>query len=79
MAYKTEVAERDEWSYSPAVGVGPLRFGMSIDAVVEAAEILGQTKVRDCARDHAIFSQTWEPTSPRSGGPPAMADRRHHR
>jgi hypothetical protein len=60
MAFKTGVAERDEWSYSPAVGVGPLRFGMTIDEVVEAAEILGQTEVSDCARDHAIFSPTWK-------------------
>ncbi|MGW2256081.1 hypothetical protein ACWCXH_38965 [Kitasatospora sp. NPDC001660] len=38
MAFKTEadseVVERDEWSYSPAVGVGPLRFGMTVDEVV---------------------------------------------
>ncbi|MGW4197053.1 hypothetical protein [Streptomyces sp. NPDC005004] len=64
MAFKTEadfgVAERDEWSYSPAVGVGPLRFGMTLDELVEAAAILGQTKVSDCARDHAIFSPTWK-------------------
>ncbi|WP_327241095.1 hypothetical protein [Streptomyces sp. NBC_01320] len=49
MAFETEadfgVAERDEWSYSAAVGVGPLRFGMTVDEVVEAAEVLGQTKV----------------------------------
>jgi hypothetical protein len=62
MAFETEadfgVAERDEWSYSPAVGVGPLRFGMTVNEVVEADEILGQTKVSDCARGHAIFSPT---------------------
>ncbi|MFH8776339.1 hypothetical protein ACIF83_43970 [Streptomyces sp. NPDC085866] len=56
MAFKTGVAERDEWSYSPTVGVGPLRFGMTVDEVVEAAEVLGRTKVSDCARDHAIFT-----------------------
>jgi hypothetical protein len=27
MAFKAGTVERDEWSYSPAVGVGPLRFG----------------------------------------------------
>ncbi|KAF5990230.1 hypothetical protein [Streptomyces sp. WAC00263] len=61
MAFKAEadfgVARRDEWSYAPAVGVGPLRFGMTVDEVVEAAEMLGQTKVSDCARGHAIFSR----------------------
>ncbi|GGZ04376.1 hypothetical protein GCM10010343_32900 [Streptomyces avidinii] len=34
MAFETEaefgVAERDEWSYAPTVGVGPLRFGMTV-------------------------------------------------
>ncbi|MFD7324784.1 hypothetical protein ACFV9D_27460 [Streptomyces sp. NPDC059875] len=64
MAFETEAdfgpAERDEWCYSPAVGVGPLRFGMTVDEVVEAAEILGQTEVSDCARDYAIFSPAWK-------------------
>ncbi|BBC28904.1 uncharacterized protein SGFS_001950 [Streptomyces graminofaciens] len=64
MTFKTEadsgVADRDEWSYAPAVGVGPLRFGMTVDEVVEAAQVLGQTQVSDCARDHAIFSPTWK-------------------
>ncbi|MFE6813961.1 hypothetical protein [Streptomyces sp. NPDC057677] len=60
MTFKTEVAERDEWSYSPTVGVGPLRFGMTVDEVVEAAEMLGQTEVSGCARDYAIFSPTWK-------------------
>ncbi|MFF3501174.1 hypothetical protein [Streptomyces sp. NPDC003247] len=54
------VADRDEWSYAPAVGVGPLRFGMTVDEVVEAAQVLGQTRVSDCARTHAIFSPTWK-------------------
>ncbi|MCX4767983.1 hypothetical protein OG562_45065 [Streptomyces sp. NBC_01275] len=75
MAFKTGVAERDEWSYSPAVGVGPLRFGMTVDEVVEAAEILGQTKVSDCARDHAIFSPSWKVEVHRRGvvpSPPAV-------
>ncbi|MFH0180989.1 hypothetical protein ACIA6D_41415 [Streptomyces cacaoi] len=54
------VADRDEWTYARAVGVGPLRFGMSVDEVVEAAQVLGQTQVSDCARDHAIFSPTWK-------------------
>ncbi|MEY9928565.1 hypothetical protein ABH926_003204 [Catenulispora sp. GP43] len=26
-----EAAGRDEWHYSPTVGVGPLRFGMTLD------------------------------------------------
>ncbi|MGW0029068.1 hypothetical protein ACWDXD_04425 [Streptomyces sp. NPDC003314] len=64
MAFKGEadfgVAGRDEWSYAPAVGVGPLRFGMTVDEVVEAAEALGRTKVSDGARDHALFSPTWK-------------------
>lgn len=79
MAFKTEadlgVAERDEWSYAPAVGVGPLRFGMTVDEVVEAAEILGQTKVSDCARNHAIFSPTRKVEVHRRGvapSPPAV-------
>lgn len=53
-------AERREWSYSPAVAVGPLRFRMTLDEVVKAAETLGQTKVSDCPKDHAIFSPTWK-------------------
>ncbi|MFJ3235941.1 hypothetical protein [Streptomyces sp. NPDC086787] len=64
MASKTEagskVAERDEWAYTPAVGVGPLRFGMTVDEVVEATDALGQAKVSDSARGHAIFSPTWK-------------------
>ncbi|MFF3396835.1 hypothetical protein ACFYW1_38735 [Streptomyces sp. NPDC002669] len=75
MAFKTEVAERDEWSYSPTVGVGPLRFGMTVDEVVEAAEMLGQTNVSDCPRDHAIFSPTWKVEVHRRGvapSPPAV-------
>ncbi len=79
VAFETEadfgVAERDEWSYSPAVGVGPLRFGMTVDEVVEAAEILGQTEVSNCARDYAIFSPTWKIEVHRRGlasSPPAV-------
>lgn len=63
MAFKTEAdlgaVERDEWFYSPAVGVGPLRFGMTLDEVVEAAETFGQTRVSECARRHSIFATTW--------------------
>ncbi|MFB7374820.1 hypothetical protein ACFC0D_33835 [Streptomyces sp. NPDC056222] len=79
MAFETGadvgVAERDEWSYSPAVGVGPLRFGMTVDEVVEAAVNLGQTEVSDCVRDHAIFSPTWKIEVHRRGvapSPPAV-------
>ncbi|MFF5536550.1 hypothetical protein ACFY71_29425 [Streptomyces cinerochromogenes] len=75
MAFKTAGAERDEWSYSPAVGVGPLRFGMTVDEVVEAAEILGRTRVSECARDHAIFSPTSRVEVHRRGvapSPPAV-------
>ncbi|WP_405469474.1 hypothetical protein [Streptomyces canus] len=72
MAFKTGVAERDEWSYSPSVGVGPLRFGMTVDEVVEAAEMLGQTKVSECAPDHAIFSPTWKVEVHRRGVAPSL-------
>ncbi|MFF0286536.1 hypothetical protein [Streptomyces sp. NPDC005262] len=58
MAFKTGVAERDEWSYAPGVGVGPLRFGMTVDEVIKSAQILGQTKISGCALDHAILSPT---------------------
>jgi hypothetical protein len=71
MAFKTEVTKRDEWSYSPAVGVGPLRFGMTVDEVVEAAEMLGQTKVSVCARNHAIFTPTWKVEAHRRGVAPS--------
>ncbi|MGW7545651.1 hypothetical protein ACWGKQ_31775 [Streptomyces sp. NPDC054770] len=54
------VADGDEWSYAPTVGAGPLRFGMTVDEVVEAAQVLGQTKVSDCARHHKAFSPTWK-------------------
>ncbi|MFD8911076.1 hypothetical protein [Streptomyces sp. NPDC059575] len=61
-AFKVEadfgVAGRDEWFYAPAVGVGPLRFGMTVEEVVEATETLGRTEVSDGARDHAVFSPT---------------------
>ncbi|MGX4735062.1 hypothetical protein [Kitasatospora griseola] len=76
MAFKTEadseVVERDEWSYSPAVGVGPLRFGMTVDEVVEAAEILGQMKVTELARDYPVFSPTWKVEVHRRGAAPSM-------
>ncbi|WP_371674905.1 hypothetical protein [Streptomyces sp. NBC_01276] len=51
-------AERDEWSYAPAVGVGPFRFGMTVSEVVEAAGILGRTEVSDCPRQYSVFSPT---------------------
>ncbi|WP_031161603.1 hypothetical protein [Streptomyces durhamensis] len=79
MAFTVEpdagAAERDEWSYSPAVGVGPLRFGMTLDEVVEAAQTIGQTQVSDCARRYAIFSPTWRVEVHRRGvtpSPPAV-------
>ncbi|MFF7240041.1 hypothetical protein [Streptomyces collinus] len=71
MGFTTEVAERDAWCYSPAVGVGPLRFGMTVDEVVEAAEMLGQAKVSDCARGHAIFTPTWKVEVHRRGVAPS--------
>lgn len=66
-------AERDEWSYSPAFGVGPLRFGMTVEAVVEAAEELGQAKVSECPRHHAVFSPTWKVDVHRRGAAPSQA------
>ncbi|WP_033355300.1 hypothetical protein [Kitasatospora aureofaciens] len=75
MTFKSEagsgVAERDEWSYSPGVGVGPLRFGMTVEGVVEAAEVVGQTKVSECARRYAIFSSTWKVEVHRRGTAPS--------
>ncbi|MYV97001.1 hypothetical protein [Streptomyces sp. SID3343] len=68
MAFEVAVAERGEWSYSPAVGIGPLRFGMTVEEVVEAPELLGQTKVSECARHHATFSPTWKVRGPPSRG-----------
>ncbi|GAA3503238.1 hypothetical protein GCM10019016_103480 [Streptomyces prasinosporus] len=72
MAFEPEAAERDEWSYAPAAGVGPLRFGMTVDEVVEAAEALGRTKVSECARDHAIFSPTRKVEVHRRGVAPSL-------
>ncbi|WP_406840818.1 hypothetical protein ACICHK_39795 [Streptomyces sp. AHU1] len=75
MAFTTEVAERDEWFYSLTVGVGPLRFGMTVDEVVEAAGTLGRTKVGECARGHPVFSPTWKVEVHRRGAvssPPAV-------
>ncbi|MFE2100400.1 hypothetical protein [Streptomyces sp. NPDC059468] len=72
MAFRTGAAERDDWSYSPAVGVGPLRFGMTVDEVVEAADTVGQTKVSACARDHAVFSPTWKVEVHRDGVTPSQ-------
>lgn len=69
------LAEPDEWSYSSAVAVGPLRFGMVLDEVVEAAEAFGKTRVSDCPKDHAIFSPTWKVEVSRRGmapSPPAV-------
>lgn len=64
MAFKTEAdlgaIEREEWSYSPTVRVGPLQFGMALDEVVEAAERFGYTKVSECVRRHSIFAPTWK-------------------
>ncbi|MER5207622.1 hypothetical protein [Streptomyces sp. NPDC002825] len=70
MAFETVVGKRGAWSYSPAVGVGPLRFGMTVSDVVEAAASLGRTKVSGCAREHAIFSPTWKVEV--HGSPPAV-------
>jgi hypothetical protein len=62
MVFETDgvprAVERDEWSYSPAVGVGPFLFGMTLDEVVEAAEVLGRPAVSDCAQHHRIFAPT---------------------
>ncbi|MEU6278427.1 hypothetical protein ABZ871_39475 [Streptomyces populi] len=33
---------------------------MTVDEVVEAAQVLGQTKVSDCAPHHKVFSPTWK-------------------
>ncbi|MFJ4188140.1 hypothetical protein [Kitasatospora sp. NPDC089509] len=75
MAFRTEadseVVGRDEWSHSPAVGVGPLRFGMTVDEVVEATEILGQAKVTELARDYPVFSPTWKVELHRHGAAPS--------
>ncbi|MGA4962570.1 hypothetical protein [Streptomyces pseudogriseolus] len=68
-------ADQDEWSYAPAIGVGPLRFGMTVDEVVEALRVLGRTKVSDCPGVHAIFSPTWKIEVRRREGdasPPAV-------
>lgn len=66
-----EVVERDEWSYSPVVGVGPFRFGMTVDEVVEAAAVLGRTKVTELARDSPVFSPTWKVEIHRRGVAPS--------
>ncbi|BFO18394.1 hypothetical protein SHKM778_47820 [Streptomyces sp. KM77-8] len=74
MSFKPEadagVVERDKWSYSPAVGVGPFRFGMTVGEVVEAAEMLGQPSVSELPRDYAIFSPTWKIAVHRRGVAP---------
>ncbi|WP_143658516.1 hypothetical protein [Embleya scabrispora] len=50
----------DEWSYAQAVGVGPFRFGMTVDEVVGAAAgIPGRTSVGDGVPRRATFSRTW--------------------
>ncbi|MEU7069985.1 hypothetical protein AB0B30_04525 [Streptomyces narbonensis] len=75
MPFNTEaddgVAGRDEWPYAPAVGVGPLRFGMAVDEVVEAAEVLGQSNVSECSPGPAIFSPTWKIEVHRRGMAPS--------
>lgn len=75
MPFNTEadagLAERDEWSYAPAVGVGPLRFGMTVDEVVEAAEVLGQSSISECPPGPAIFSPTWKIEVHRRGVAPS--------
>ena len=75
MPFTTEadagVAERDEWSYLPAVGVGPLRFGMTVDEVAEAAGMLGRSSISELPRDHAIFSPTWKIEVHRRGVAPS--------
>ncbi|KJY15977.1 MULTISPECIES: hypothetical protein [unclassified Streptomyces] len=75
MALETEgdfrVVERGTWSYAAAVGVGPLRFGMAVSEVVDAAEVLGSAKVSVCRRQCAVFSQTWKVEVHRRGGAPS--------
>ncbi|WP_037604954.1 hypothetical protein [Streptacidiphilus rugosus] len=75
MAFKTGadfgLAGRDEWTYTPAVGVGPLRFGMTVHEVVGAADVLGQARVSDSVRHHAIFSSTWKVEVHRRGAAPS--------
>ncbi|MGJ5748762.1 hypothetical protein [Streptomyces puniciscabiei] len=44
---------------------------MTVDEVVESAEILGRTKVSVCRRDHAIFSPTWKVEVHRPGVAPS--------
>ena len=64
MSFKSGVAleavEWGEWSYAPAVGVGPLLFGMTFAQVIEAAGGLGLTKVSDCPQHCPIFAPTWK-------------------
>ncbi|GAA1994102.1 hypothetical protein [Catenulispora subtropica] len=63
MTFNTEAdlgaVERDEWLYAPTIGVGPLRFGMSLDEVVKTAGTFGPTKVSECVRHHSIFAPIW--------------------
>ncbi|MEU9713956.1 hypothetical protein [Streptomyces sp. NPDC047976] len=78
MTWETGSAERGEWSYAAAVGVGPLRFGMTVGEVVEAAGVLGPATVSECRRQYAVFSPTWKVEVHRRGGrggppsPPAV-------
>lgn len=75
MAFTGGTAERDEWPYAQAVGVGPLRFGMTVDDVVEAAGPFGRTTVSECVRDHEVFSPTRKIEIHRAGvtpSPPAV-------
>ncbi|MET7303407.1 hypothetical protein [Embleya sp. NPDC005575] len=58
--FGTGAAGWDEWVYAPTVGIGPLRFGMTVDEVVGAAAgIPGRTSVGDGVPRRAIFSPTW--------------------
>ncbi|MGE7386252.1 hypothetical protein ACQKM2_12335 [Streptomyces sp. NPDC004126] len=67
----SEAAERDEWFYAAAVGVGPLRFGMTVAEVVEAAEVIGTAEVSGCRREAAVFSPTWKVEVHRRGTAPS--------
>lgn len=71
MEFRTAAAGRDEWSYVPGVGVGPLRFGTTVGEVAEAAELLGRATVGEAARHHAIFSPTRKPELHRRGAAPS--------
>ncbi|MFJ3876996.1 hypothetical protein ACIPW5_06010 [Streptomyces sp. NPDC090077] len=63
----------DEWSYVSAVGVGPLRFGMTVGEVVGAAAPLGPATVSHCPRGPAVFSPTLRVEVHRHGAAPSQA------